>query len=50
LSAQVVAAIDRVLILMRMTWAKSPTTETYSASGSDFCRDRVSEKSIYGLL
>jgi hypothetical protein len=33
-----------------MTLGKSPTTEDAFRSGSDFCRDRVSEKSIYGLL
>ncbi len=33
-----------------MTLGKSPTTEDAFRSGSDFCRARVSEKSIYGLL
>jgi hypothetical protein len=33
-----------------MTLGKSPSTEDAFRSGSDFCRDRVSEKSIYGLL
>lgn len=33
-----------------MTLGKSPTTEDAFRSGSDFCRERVSEKSIYGLL
>jgi len=33
-----------------MTLGKSPTTEDAFRSGTDFCRDRVSEKSIYGLL
>lgn len=33
-----------------MTLGKSPTTEDAFRSGSEFCRDRVSEKSIYGLL
>jgi hypothetical protein len=33
-----------------MTLGKSPTTEDAFRSGSDFCRDRVSERSIYGLL
>jgi hypothetical protein len=33
-----------------MTLGKSPTTEDAFRSGSNFCRERVSEKSIYGLL
>ena len=33
-----------------MTLGKSSTTEDAFRSGSDFCRERVSEKSIYGLL
>jgi hypothetical protein len=33
-----------------MTLGKSPITEDAFRSGSDFCRERVSEKSIYGLL
>ncbi len=33
-----------------MTLGKSPTTEDAFRSGSDFCRARVSENSIYGLL
>ncbi len=33
-----------------MTLGKSPTSEDVFRSGTDFCRDRVSATSIYGLL
>jgi hypothetical protein len=33
-----------------MTLGKSPTSEDAFRSGTGFCRDRVSERSIYGLL
>jgi hypothetical protein len=33
-----------------MTLGKSPTSEDAFRSGTGFCRDRVSETSIYGLL
>lgn len=36
--------------MQRMTLGKSPTTEDVFRSGTDFCRDRVSATSIYGLL
>ncbi len=36
--------------MRRMTLGKSPTSEDVFRSGTDFCRDRVSATSIYGLL
>jgi hypothetical protein len=50
LSAQVVAAIDRVDLMRRMTLGKSPTSEDAFRSGTSFCQDYVSANSIYGLL
>jgi hypothetical protein len=37
-------------LMRRMTLGKSPTSEDVFRSGTDFCRDRVSATSIYGLL
>lgn len=36
--------------MRRMTLGKSPSSEDVFRSGTDFCRDRVSATSIYGLL
>jgi Transposase DDE domain/Transposase domain (DUF772) len=37
-------------LLRRMTLGKAPTSEDVFRSGTEFCRDRVSATSIYGLL
>jgi len=37
-------------LLRRMTLGKAPTSEDAFRSGTEFCRDRVSATSIYGLL